>query len=145
MHVVRKQHHAMMKCSLPRICIVALLFASGVSNALPKTRNDFANEVFSNVKLIESENDVVGWRIQIVHAPTRTYVMAQSFEGVPQAPCLTEAEFANGNLRFEFPKGCQVQGVFSGVVRGNVLVGGFSYGMVGPDGEARITLKRLSR
>lgn len=106
--------------------------------------SDFANEVFSNVRLIAVENDLVGWRIQIVRSASQTYVLVQSFEGTPQVPCLAKAQLEpNGTLQFDLPSSCEVQGRFKGKLQKQVLVGEFLNGMKGPDGERVMTLKRL--
>lgn len=120
-------------------CSLAMAPANAAEPAL-----DFANEVFSNVRLIKGENDLVGWRIQIVRSATQTYVLVQSFEGTPQVPCLAKAEIdMAGSVQFDLPPACDLQGRFTGKIQKSALVGGFSNGMKGPDGEAVMTLKRL--
>lgn len=105
---------------------------------------DFANEAFSNVRLINVENDLVGWRIQIVRSASQTYALVQSFEGTPQVPCLAKVQIDTaGSVQFDLPPACDLQGRFTGKIQKSALVGGFSNGMKGPDGEEVMTLKRL--
>jgi hypothetical protein len=105
---------------------------------------DYANEVYSNVRLIEVEGDLVGWRIQIIRTNSQPYVLVQSFEGTPQPPCLVPMYMTgNGTIQFNLPIACTVQGSFTGKFRGNAIVGSFSNGMIGPDGETMMTLSRV--
>lgn len=121
------------------LCTFAAVHAAAASPA-----SDFANEAFSNVRLVKTENDLVGWRIQIVRSAVQAYVLVQSFEGTPQVPCLAKAQLDRaGAIQFDLPPSCDVQGHFKGKIQKNVLVGGFSNGMKGPDGETVMTLKRV--
>ena len=126
------------------VAIVLCALAAGRAAAAGPLQ-DFANEAYSNVRLIKAENDWVGWRIQIVRSADQTYVLVQSFEGTPQVPCLAKAQLGvAGSLQFELPTGCDLRGRFTGKLQKNTLVGGFSNGMKGPDGETVMTLKRIA-
>lgn len=134
------------RVALTRTCS-GLLFAWGglaAAQVAVEPVQDFANEVFSNVRLIAVENDLVGWRIQIVRSAAQTYVLVQLFEGTPQAPCLAKALVdPAGTVQFDLPPNCDLRGRFTGKIQKSALIGGFSNGMKGSDGEAVMTLKRV--
>lgn len=106
---------------------------------------DFGNEVFSNVRLVDAEGDLVGWRFQLIRVHSRNSVLVQSFEGQPQVPCLASAQIdQSGKIEFDFPNHCDLRGRFIGQIEGSVLIGQFLNGMRGPDGEIVMTLRRIT-
>ncbi|MFZ6645108.1 hypothetical protein ACO0LO_05285 [Undibacterium sp. TJN25] len=107
--------------------------------------SDYGNEIYTNVKLVSSESELVGWRIQIIQASSRVYVLLQEFEGVAQNPCLIEATIVGSTLHFDLPKSCYGEGDFTGFLQGKWLIGNFSNGMLGPDGEKKMKLRRISQ
>lgn len=124
------------------LSFTGLFVTTGISFA--EQVRDFANEAYSNVRLIKVENDLVGWRVQIIRTASLAYVLVQSFEGAPQPPCLAPADLrVNGVIQFELPASCAVQGRFSGKIHGKAIVGNFSNGMTGPNGETTMTLLRI--
>lgn len=122
------------------VCCYALLWLPNASAA----GQDYANEIFTNVKHIKIEGDLIGWRIQLIRSSQRAYALVQGFEGEPQPPCLVPARIdGNGDLEFEMAQNCDVRGRFVGRIKGNALIGEFKNGMRGPDGEVVMTLRRV--
>ena len=119
---------------------LAMMHFSNATEAV----HDYANMAYSNVRFIKSENDLVGWRIQIVSSANQTYVLVQSFEGIPQPPCLAKAKLdAIGAIQFDLSPTCEIRGRFEGNIQKRGLVGKFLNGMKGPDGETVMVLKRI--
>lgn len=127
------------------LLLMFTMFCAFVS-AQAAQKIDFSNESYSNVRLIIGENDLVGWRIQIIKSESQAFVLVQGFEGVPMVPCLAEAKLAsNGLLKFNLPVSCAVSGRFEGMINGDSIVGKFSNGITGPNGETVMTLDKINK
>jgi len=123
---------------------LSLVFVVFAVNSLAYAE-DYANTVYSNVRLVKKENDLVGLRIQIIQSSPQKYVLVQFFEGVAQAPCLAKMKVDEKNfLQFDLPEDCSTRGFFKAKFGKNTLIGGFENGITGPNGEVVMTLRKIS-
>jgi len=78
---------------------------------------DWGNAAYANIQSIETEGDLIGWRIQVIHTNAGGFMLLQSFEGVPLAPCLVKAEINHRHFRAKYSTDCSYEGEIEGEIR----------------------------
>lgn len=96
------------------ILIISIFSLSNLSIAKSK---DWANAIYSNVRLTKTEGGLIGWRLQIIHSNKKNYILLQEFAGEPLAPCLVEAEIQTNIIKFKLPDNCASNGIIFGKIR----------------------------
>ena len=105
------------------LLIISMFFLSSLSVAKSK---DWGNAVYSNVRLIKAEGDLIGWRFQVIHSNRKNFILLQAFEGEPLAPCLAAAEIQRNLIKAKLPDDCSYNGIISGEIKGGKMFLDFS-------------------
>ncbi|WP_162571796.1 hypothetical protein [Variovorax sp. SRS16] len=100
---------------------LAIFLTIGVPLAMANPRQDWANATYASIRVSKTEGDLVGLRVQIIHSNIQNFILIQSFEGEPLAPCLAKAEISKNTIYAKFPEGCLFKGEMLGEIKKSTL------------------------